>query len=476
MSLQIILIGSEAKMAGFTGLLAGALLVFASVGPTCGGGDNFAEERPLDTSIVVARFDASGSPQSYGVNRYQRLDPSTDWQTGRDSVWSATTDAQGRTVIFGQRRAADRHDKDRLVVRLNADGRRDASFGTDGSFSFDMGRLDDEGRHGIVQPDGKIVSAGYVSQPTGVGTQSANRLVLFRLNDNGSLDATFGVNGVVSSHPFPSSNPLSDPWGMAEAYAVGLQGSQYVVAGYGRIASSGPVDVVGFRFSSNGVRDLTWSNAGALVHDVASDNDRARNLIVLPDNRILIAGSATTAPGNVDAMLLLLDANGIPDPTFGTSGRRTFSFGGSDEAFFGIALSPDGQWVAAAGHTSNGASGDSPILAILPLGAGTEVARRVDVLDVSGSRFTSCLFNAASDRVYAAGYTTGTAGRELLLAAFQRDGTLDGAFGDAGLVTVDVDESAQSLDANEIARAITRHSDGSLVVVGEAALPILVDF
>ena len=47
-----------------------------------------------------------------------------------------------------------------------------------------------------IQPDGRIVAAGYASN-AGVSPPNANNFVLARYNPDGSLDSTFGTNGVV---------------------------------------------------------------------------------------------------------------------------------------------------------------------------------------------------------------------------------------------------------------------------------------
>ena len=56
-------------------------------------------------------------------------------------------------------------------------------------------------RNGIVEPDGKIVTSGYYSQPTGVGTQTANRIVLARLHggDATSAGGAGGAGGAVAA-------------------------------------------------------------------------------------------------------------------------------------------------------------------------------------------------------------------------------------------------------------------------------------
>ena len=77
------------------------------------------------------------------------------------------------------------------VVRYNADGTLDTSFGTDGKV---FKRLTDFGDHAndvAVQPDGKIVVGGF----SGLGAATTKAVVL-RFNANGTLDESFAASGV----------------------------------------------------------------------------------------------------------------------------------------------------------------------------------------------------------------------------------------------------------------------------------------
>ena len=71
------------------------------------------------------------------------------------------------------------------VTRLMTNGTPDTTFDGDGTATIDFGTLADAGNDALLQPDGKIVVAGYtqaVDSPTAVA----------RLNANGSPDTTFG--------------------------------------------------------------------------------------------------------------------------------------------------------------------------------------------------------------------------------------------------------------------------------------------
>jgi uncharacterized delta-60 repeat protein len=92
-----------------------------------------------------------------------------------------------------------------FVMRFTADGEVDNTFGTNGGTVIDVGAgqtITSEGsydtgtaelRSAIIQNDGKIVVSGYVF-PSALDTCS---FVAARLNANGSLDTTFGTNGLI---------------------------------------------------------------------------------------------------------------------------------------------------------------------------------------------------------------------------------------------------------------------------------------
>ena len=74
------------------------------------------------------------------------------------------------------------------VTRLKPDGSPDTTFDADGTATIDFGSLADVANDAVLQPDGRIVVAGY--------TQAvASPLAVARLNANGSPDATFGTAG-----------------------------------------------------------------------------------------------------------------------------------------------------------------------------------------------------------------------------------------------------------------------------------------
>ncbi len=86
-------------------------------------------------------------------------------------------------------------DTDFALVRYNADGSLDSSFGTGGLVTTSFGGTDDRAMAVVLQPDGKVVVVGRVLS----GTLDVFHFALARYNADGSLDTSFGTNGQVTT-------------------------------------------------------------------------------------------------------------------------------------------------------------------------------------------------------------------------------------------------------------------------------------
>jgi uncharacterized delta-60 repeat protein len=73
-----------------------------------------------------------------------------------------------------------------MVMRLNPDGTPDPTLGGDGTATIDFGDQDDFCNAMALQPDGKIVLAGYAA---------GGIVAVARLNSDGSPDGTFSTDG-----------------------------------------------------------------------------------------------------------------------------------------------------------------------------------------------------------------------------------------------------------------------------------------
>ena len=212
-----------------------------------------------------------------------------------------------------------------VIARYNPDGSIDSTFGGyDGvvrSKEDAAINLYTSADGMALQSNGKIIIAGDVFSKT-------ERIIC--LNADGSLDRTFGTAGIVDINT-PNSAFINH---------VAVQSdNKIIVCGKERRLVNNVLEPFVFlwRFTENGLLDTSFGNAGMVsyhsttwlgnVDILLSIND----LIVLPDNTILINQSYTVATTNF-VMLRKFDANGIADASFGTSGeaiKSAVSNGGS---------------------------------------------------------------------------------------------------------------------------------------------------
>jgi len=297
-----------------------------------------------DRDVAVARFNANGQPDTnFGTQGVVRLDLSTPDVGGTvfDSQWGLALGPSDAIFVHAGQKSLTGADSDFAIVKLDANGTPDGNFGTNGVTTVDVGGGRDASARGlIVLADGSVVAGGYMRD----GTASTDPIkpVVIKLLPNGQPDPNFGAAGVYNDLVLPL---------MTEVYAVGRQGTSFVTAGYGRANETESLDYLSLRILANGTRDMTYGTNGVARVDLAGQADNARNVLVLPDNRVMIVGGGRTSATEQHGMVAILTPDGQPDTTFAPGGKKGIDLGGPADHFWGAAVSPDGKKVAIGGLT-----------------------------------------------------------------------------------------------------------------------------
>ena len=192
-------------------------------------------------------------------------------------------------------------------------GSLDLTFGTNGIASCPVGTGRDDAQDMIIDANGKIVVAGF----TEVTVTNFN-FSAARFNSNGTLDATFGTGGTTI---------INTGSGADEAYSVAIDGSGRIyLAG---LIWNGVIRNLGIvRLTSNGLPDNTWDGDGVWLSQTLY-GEYVNDIEIDASGRIVIAGHGGL---NDDRLVVLrLNSNAAYDATFGTGGRVELT-GGSDEA------------------------------------------------------------------------------------------------------------------------------------------------
>jgi uncharacterized delta-60 repeat protein len=236
-------------------------------------------------SIVMVRLNTDGSvDQSFGVNG-----TATAPAAWGDSA-SATVQPDGKILVANH----DSYDQHFSVNRFNPDGTVDSTFNGGNAVEFTVPGLSTlEGFGLTLQADGKILVPGY-----------NGAFVVARLNPDGSLDTGFGTDGTADI----------EVAGMAKSITVQADG-KILIAGYNQEEGSG-FDFKIVRLNQDGTFDASFGNNGIAVFDLAGGRDTARDITVLADGKILVAGQSNYF-GNDDFSIIRLNPDGTLDTTFG---------------------------------------------------------------------------------------------------------------------------------------------------------------
>ena len=291
----------------------------------------------------LSRFNSNGTPDtSFGSGG--RV--TTDLGGRFEGATSIVLQPDGKIVTAGYAVVPVNQFANFALVRYNSDGSLDLSFGTGGKVLTNFGNISAQAYSMVLQPDGKIVLAGYVNFNGG------ESFGLARYNTDGTLDAGFGSGGKVHTE-FSAAGQTGS---VAFAYSLALQQDGKIVAA-GESTINGQRDFAVARYNSNGTLDLGFGAGGKVNTDFMGFDDLAHDVTIQPDGRIVAAGAAATGTAAsvlFDFALARYNSNGTLDPTFGSGGKLTTDFSGAQDFVNSIILQPDGRIIAAGQATING--------------------------------------------------------------------------------------------------------------------------
>ncbi|MCP3996773.1 MAG: hypothetical protein GY722_17190, partial [bacterium] len=225
---------------------------------------------------------------------------------------------------------------DFALARYNADGSLDATFDSDGILTTSLGSGDDEGYSVTVQSDGKILVAGYSHNG------SNDDFALIRYNADGSLDTTFDSDGILIT-PLGSGNDYG--------WSVTVQSDGKILVA-GESWNGTDYDFALTRYNADGSLDTTFDTDGKLTTAVGSANDYGWSVTVQSDGKILVAGDSYNG-SNYDFALTRYNADGSLDTTFDTDGIVTTPVGALTDLGQSVTVQSDGK-ILVAGQSWNG--------------------------------------------------------------------------------------------------------------------------
>ncbi|MCF8274610.1 MAG: T9SS type A sorting domain-containing protein [Flavobacteriaceae bacterium] len=288
-----------------------------------------------EASFSLARMNPSGTfDPSFGTAGKV----TTSYGNQGFEAFNGVLQSDGKIVVVGNHYTdASMGFSQVAVVRYNTNGTLDTNFDTDGIVTTQLPTSNEDfGIDVKLQSDGKIL----------VGVQSRinfdRDIVLIRYNTDGSLDNSFGTNGIARTQLNTTNEAI---------YDIALQSDGKIVA-VGVISGISNDDVAVFRYNSDGSLDTTFANNGKFTYDFASSHNYASCIVITSDNKLVIGGwyNNSSSSGGYSPFLMRLTNSGVFDTSFNTTGILVQT---SDEMIFDVVLQSDNKIITIGGLNSS---------------------------------------------------------------------------------------------------------------------------
>jgi uncharacterized delta-60 repeat protein len=307
-------------------------IAFQPDGKIIAVGNTGVVDAPTGPNFAIARYNTNGTlDTSFGPSHNGLVTTSI---LGDDHALSVVLQPDGKIVVAGEAQASSSGPGADALVRYNADGSLDTSFGKGGIINmsvvpgadqlFNAVTLETVNVGGV--PTTKILASSNSTSPDGI--------VVVRFNLDGSLDSTFGSGGTVFLQSTDSH---------ASTFGLIVQPDGKIVDSANITNSQGVRDPAVLRLNPDGTLDTSFGPGGAVpgLVDLGFSGFDYR-VVLQPDGKILVGGYA-----NSELMLARLNgSDGSLDSTFGTNGVALEALPVTTTVK-GMALQSDGKIVTA---------------------------------------------------------------------------------------------------------------------------------
>ncbi|MDQ3747876.1 MAG: FG-GAP-like repeat-containing protein, partial [Acidobacteriota bacterium] len=359
-----------------------------------------------------------------------------------DRVKDLAVQPDGKIVITGdalERVASQVYiGRNIFAIRYNADGTPDTAFGDNGTAkaSYRVSTVcpvlnEPHNPEALaLQPDGKIIVAGYVAfcdpSPTN-GYRGGAAIVRFL--PDGQLDNTFDSDGKVLNSDIRSANAVtlqSD----GKIIAVGQSGNPYG-------NPSVPYDFGILRYTTNGTLDTSFDGDGKVVTSIEAYNDIARDVLVQPNGKIVVVGESSvlvTGFTITNFAIARLNSDGSLDSSFDGDGKVITDFNNNSlDSISRAVLQPDGKILAVGATKSSPSSGSPNVLAMARYIGDTPVNRAAQFDFDGDGKSNIAVFRPSNGNWYILpsqnnsfyGFPFGQAGDQIAPADYDGDGKTD---------------------------------------------------
>ena len=295
---------------------------------------------PYQSDMLLAKFNPNGALViEFGTNGFVITDLGGDSE-GLVGIYLETS---GNILCAGTSNQSGLYEH--LFVQYDANGNLNTSFGT----------------NGVIYNSPLSTS----STLTAVSFQSEAIYTTGTINGN-VLGAKYETNGL-PINSFGTSGSISHNLGLIElTNELALQSDgKIVLAGY-QATSGNPEDVLVCRLNTDGSLDNSFNMNGWVNLALSSNIDRPRDVVILEDGKILVVGFVFEDQiSDSEIFALRLTPDGSYDNSFGTNGIARYDIGAGDDYANDVVLQPDGKALIG-GSANNGNDNNFCLLRINP--------------------------------------------------------------------------------------------------------------
>ncbi|HOY32663.1 MAG TPA: T9SS type A sorting domain-containing protein [Bacteroidales bacterium] len=331
-------------------------------------------------------------------------------------------------------------------------GNLDPTFGDGGKVITDIGNKDNYAQSSLLTADGSILTGGFSVQ------NNLYNGFLVKYKNTGSIDSTFGNNGIVTCNTGTESNSF---------YAIAIQSDGKVVAA-GKISN----DIMLLRYHANGTPDSSFGNNGLVRTHIMPDQNVAA-MEILSDGKMLVSARIYNG-ANQDFGLLRYNADGTLDNSFGNNGVVISDLTSAWELTSAMKVQADGKIVIAGRVYSASYSQSKCIIARYHANGSADYSFGTNGITITDAgqdgfgAFTNLAFQN-DGKIIAVGYTIEDAGGSIydnksLTVRYTADGLPDPAFGTGGIVLT------ETMTGSDIAWSVCIQTDGKILVGGYASV------
>lgn len=230
-----------------------------------------SEDSNIVESFAIARYNIIGTlDKTFGTGGIV-----TTAIQNRDRSDAILVQTDGKIIAAGTSSDSN-NNRSYALVRYNADGSLDSSFGTGGKQTSAFGN-DDEASGIALQTDGKIIVTG-----SSINASYVASFGLMRFSTNGRPDSSFGIAGKITCSFGGTDN----------ANAITLQkDGKIVVAGSTQDAVYN-TSIALARYNINGSLDTSFSNGGKATYRLPPATGAGASSVKWVGNHIFMAGTA----------------------------------------------------------------------------------------------------------------------------------------------------------------------------------------